>query len=80
MTNLFPLPCWAPALKRVPAPLQVLNEAYARPSTLAWRKDQEPGMPSEKQISEAALNLLPLHCFEVSEKTQRAYGGRQWTA
>ena len=29
MTNLFPLPYWAPALKRVPTPLQILDEAYA---------------------------------------------------
>ena len=28
-TNLFPLPYWAPALQRVPTPLQVLNEAFA---------------------------------------------------
>ena len=28
MTNLFPLPYWAPALKRVPIPLQALNEAF----------------------------------------------------
>ena len=28
MTNLFPLPYWAPALKRVPIPLQVLEAAY----------------------------------------------------
>jgi hypothetical protein len=28
MTNLFPLPCWAPALKRVPIPLQALNQAF----------------------------------------------------
>jgi hypothetical protein len=28
--NLFPLPCWAPALRRVPMPLQLLDEAYAR--------------------------------------------------
>jgi len=28
--NLFPLPYWAPALQRVPKPLQVLNEAYLR--------------------------------------------------
>ena len=27
--NLFPLPYWAPALWRVPIPLQLLNEAYA---------------------------------------------------
>jgi hypothetical protein len=28
--NLFPLPTWAPALRRVPIPLQLLDEAYAR--------------------------------------------------
>ena len=30
MTNLFPLPYWAPAFKRVPIPLQVLEAEYAR--------------------------------------------------
>ena len=30
MTNLFPLPCWAPALKRVPIPLQAFNQAFAQ--------------------------------------------------
>jgi len=29
MTNLFPLPYWAPALQRVPKPLQRLDEAFA---------------------------------------------------
>ena len=29
MTNLFPLPYWAPALQRVPTPFRVLNEAFA---------------------------------------------------
>jgi hypothetical protein len=28
--NLFPLPTWAPALRRVPMPLQLLEEVYAR--------------------------------------------------
>jgi hypothetical protein len=28
MTNLFPLPYWAPALKRVPIPLQALDAAF----------------------------------------------------
>ena len=28
--NLFPLPTWAPALRRVPMPLQLLDEIYAR--------------------------------------------------
>ena len=30
MTSLFPLPLWVPALKRVPIPLQLLDEACAR--------------------------------------------------
>jgi hypothetical protein len=30
MTNLFPLPYWAPALKRVPIPLQALDEAFTQ--------------------------------------------------
>ncbi len=30
MTNLFPLPYWAPALKRVPILLQALDEAFVR--------------------------------------------------
>jgi hypothetical protein len=29
-TNLFPLPYWAPALRRVPTPLLVLNEAFTK--------------------------------------------------
>ena len=32
MTNLFPLPHWAPALKRVPILLQALDEAFVRGS------------------------------------------------
>ncbi|MBK5198703.1 MAG: hypothetical protein JJE37_10565 [Methyloceanibacter sp.] len=28
MTNLFPLPYWAPALQRVPTPFRALNEAF----------------------------------------------------
>ena len=28
--NLFPLPTWAPALQRVPTPLVLLNEAFAK--------------------------------------------------
>jgi 5-methylcytosine-specific restriction protein A len=27
--NLFPLPYWAPALRRVPIPLEALNEVYS---------------------------------------------------
>ena len=37
MTNLLPLPCWAPALKRVPIPLQVLNEAFVHGIQFAAR-------------------------------------------
>jgi len=31
--NLFPLPYWAPALRRVPVPLKLLDEAYQRGTT-----------------------------------------------
>jgi len=37
MTNLFPLPLWAPALKRVPIPLQVLDEAFEQGSRARGR-------------------------------------------
>ena len=36
--NLFPLPYWAPALWRVPIPLQLVNEAYARGPRVRVRK------------------------------------------
>ena len=36
-TNLFPLPYWAPALQRVPIPLQLLDEAYAHGGTVLPR-------------------------------------------
>jgi hypothetical protein len=77
MTNLFPLPYWAPALRRVPVPAQVLNEAYASPPTMAWRRDLEPWMPSVKQVAEVAFNLLRSHCVERSEETRHACGTRQ---
>jgi len=32
MTNLFPLPYWAPAFTRVPIPLQALNAAFKQGS------------------------------------------------
>ena len=37
MINLFPLPYWAPALKRVPIPLQLLDEAYVHGGTILPR-------------------------------------------
>ena len=33
MTNLFPLPYWAPALKRVPIPLPLREERW---SLISW--------------------------------------------
>jgi hypothetical protein len=36
--NLFPLPTWAPALQRVPAPLVALNEAFVHGT-----REAEPG-------------------------------------
>ncbi len=45
--NLFPLPNWAPALQRVPKPLQVLNEAYLRGERVplkTWIAGTSPAM------------------------------------
>jgi hypothetical protein len=47
--NLFPLPCWAPALWRVPTPLQRVNEAYARGVPAHIRTEQRLG--AKKVIS-----------------------------
>jgi hypothetical protein len=57
MTNLFPLPYWAPALKRVPIPLQVLNEALIRgvqlaPGTLKHERAPEPS----PRLARGAMN------------------------
>jgi len=54
--NLFPLPCWAPALQRVPMPLRVLNEAYLhgeRPCHSAPWPDRAVGhvRSCERQLS-----------------------------
>ncbi len=38
MTNFFPLPYWAPALKRVPIPLQALDEAFERGNGTPMRR------------------------------------------
>ena len=38
MTNLFPLPYWAPALKRVPLPLQALEEAFEQGNGTPMRR------------------------------------------
>jgi hypothetical protein len=38
MTNLFPLPYWAPALKRVPIPLLALDAAFERGNGMPMRR------------------------------------------
>ena len=38
MTNLFPLPYWAPALKRVPIPLQALDAAFEQGNGTPMRR------------------------------------------
>ena len=78
--NLFPLPYWAPALQRVPIPLQVLNEAYLcrnRPGKrVLWprsrarpelRSAAQPGVLAATPILAAQQFLLLIHIFcEVS--------------
>jgi len=59
--NLFPLPCWAPALRRVPMPLQLLNEAYQRGETLsedAYR--HAPTAEPTEDFTRASRFPLPL--------------------
>jgi hypothetical protein len=53
MTNLFPLPYWAPALKRVPIPLQVLNEAFIHGIEFA------PGAIDANRALDPALSFAP---------------------
>ena len=43
MTNLFPLPYWAPALTRVPIPLQALDAAFKQESHAPKRRLFEEG-------------------------------------
>ena len=48
--NLFPLPYWAPALRRVPMPLQLLNAAYAcgeqARRSASWHEGDATRIPS----------------------------------
>ena len=53
MTNLFPLPCWAPALKRVPIPLQALNRAFVHGIECA------PGALEADRALDPALSFAP---------------------
>jgi len=47
MINLFPLPYWAPALKRVPIALQVLDEAFLKGG---------PRVRPERRVSQTACS------------------------
>jgi hypothetical protein len=53
--NLFPLPYWAPALQRVPKPLQVLNEAYLRGERVPLKTWMAGPSPAE------AISCTPSH-------------------
>ncbi len=58
--NLFLLPYWAPALRRVPIPLEALNQAYAggeggrrnarRTEGAAWQMPCGDRRPSQELI------------------------------
>ena len=59
--NLFPLPYWAPALWRVPIPLQLLNEAYAfgqrrRCATTACLRSGIP--PERTRLTTVCMGLV----------------------
>ena len=53
MTNLFPLPYWAPALKRVPILLQALEEAFLYGVRFA------PSVLGDERAPEATPSLAP---------------------
>jgi hypothetical protein len=58
--NLFPLPCWAPALRRVPMPLQLLNEAYQRGAKFSDSEPRpNPAAEPIQNFSLASLSPLP---------------------
>ena len=60
MTNLFPLPCWAPALKRVPIPLQVLNEAFVHGIQFApGALDEAPRARPRAELCSLCRSPLP---------------------
>jgi hypothetical protein len=73
MSNLFPLPYWAPALKRVPIPLQLLEEAYAggdRSSQVALLQIRAAGQAPRFASLAAPLSL-------EGEDVSRTLSGRQ---
>jgi hypothetical protein len=60
MTNLFPLPNWAPALKRVPLPLQALNEAFVHGIQFAsGALDQDRALDPALSFAPFAAPLSP---------------------
>jgi hypothetical protein len=58
--NLFPLPCWAPALRRVPLPLQLLDEAYRRGEKFSdCTLGQTPAIEPIQNFTRAFYSPLP---------------------
>jgi hypothetical protein len=53
--NLFSLPYWAPALWRVPIPLQLLNEAYAQGPRVRERSDAEQRLAIESKATSISV-------------------------
>jgi len=57
--NLFPLPTWAPALRRVPTSLQLLDEVYARGDRAC------NSVLLDKFAAEPAQDLVRACCFPL---------------
>jgi hypothetical protein len=57
--NLFPLPTWAPALRRVPMPLQLLDQVYARGDRAC------NSVLLEKFAPEPAQDFMRAFCFPL---------------
>jgi len=55
--NLFPLPTWAPALRRVPMPLETLNRAYTGGDGARRRApSRDPAVPPPPRADLADCN------------------------
>ena len=78
MTNLFPLPYWAPALQRVPILLQALNETFAHGNrSLAGEQDIiTEKMPNKVQARArpSTDNLPTATASKMSEGKAKAQG------
>ena len=71
--NLFLLPYWAPALWRVPIPLQLLNEAYA-----AEGAHIPGGLGTTQEMRNGCMSSFRRPPPERTWLTRRVHGAREF--